>query len=845
MTLSAAELTKYFSSKQRRRTIAKRMGDQRVPLSSNQEQIWLHDLVEPDLPLYQEAAVLKFHGILDIPRLERSINHLIQRHEVLRTNIELIDETPYQRIADERNLSIDVADLTGSPEELRAQEAQQLGTRTVRSPFNLASGPLIRVLVMKLAAEEYQVVIVLHHLIFDGVSIRSVLLPELFALYSAHAREESPSLPSLDLQYGDYACWQRQRPLADTESSLRYWKSQLADLPTLELATDRPRTPRTTSRGAVHPFAFTPELTTALRDFSQQARTTLFSVLCAGLSLILGRYAVSEDVPLGTMTAGRTHSEMEPLLGYFLNTFVLRVDLSGEPGFREVVARMQEVILSGLSHADAPFQDVVRQLAAAGDRRTEFIQAMISLQPPQPPLPEEWELDVFQIFNGAAKFDLHFELEEGAQQLSGRIIYKTDLFDPSTIERLAGHWITLLEAALREPDRAIGTLPILSAAEDLWLTESLNQTQRAYPQLSLPQLFAYQVAETPDRVAVSYCGKSLSYRELDSKSTQLANYLVSAGFAADAVIALMVTRTPAMLVALLAILKVGAAYVPMDPTYPPERLAAMLLAANADLLLTESAVRNAVRTNDLPALELDAEAAAIARQSGTAVAARGPSLESAAYVIFTSGSTGAPKGVEISHGALTNLLWSMKQQPGMQKEDVLLAVTSICFDISALELFLPLIVGARVEIVSSEVSADSLSLHQAFLRCRPTLMQATPITWRMLIEAGWQGSRNCKILCGGEALSPLLAAELIPRSASLWNMYGPTETTIWSSCSRITDATAPIALGEPIANTGLYVLDAQRALVPVGVAGELYIGGDGLATVTGTIPQLPTTASKR
>jgi amino acid adenylation domain-containing protein len=825
MTLSASELSKYLSSKQRRPTIGRRKADQQVPLSFNQEQIWLHELIEPDLPLYHEAAALTYHGVLDVPQLERSLNHLIQRHEILRTNIELIDGIPYQRISPERNLSIGLVDLTGSPEELRGQEAHRLATQAVRAPFHLADGPLLRVLVAKLAAEEYQVFIALHHLIFDGVSIRSVFLPELIALYSAYRSGESPMLPPLELQYGDYACWQRQRPLDDTQSSLGYWKTQLADLPTLELATDRPRTLMTSSRGAVHTFALSAALTTALRDFSQQARTTLFSALCASLSLILGRYATSEDVPMGTMTAGRTHAEMEPLVGYFLNTFVLRADLSGEPGFREVVSRMHEVILSGLSHADAHFQDVVRELAAAGDRRTELIQVMIALQPPQNNLPPEWELDVFQIFNGGAKF----ELEEGPEQLSGRVVYKIDLFDSSTIERLIGHWMTLLEAALQQPDRSIWTLPILSAAEQQWLSQSLDRTQRSYPQLCLPELFARQVAETPDRIAIAYCGNSLSYRELDRRSTQLANYLVGMGFAADAVIALMLPRTPEMLVALLAILKVGAAYVPMDPTYPQERLAAMLLASHADLLLTESSLRTAVPTNQ-PILELDSETAAIARQPDAAVAANGPSLQSAAYVIFTSGSTGAPKGVEISHRALTNLLWSMKHEPGIQAEDRLLAVTSICFDISALELFLPLSVGARIELVSSEVSADPVALHQVFLSCQATIMQATPITWRMLIEDGWKGSPTCKILCGGEALSPLLASELVPRAVSLWNMYGPTETTIWSSCTRISDAAAPIALGEPIANTGLYILDAHRALVPVGVAGELYIGGDGLAT---------------
>jgi amino acid adenylation domain-containing protein len=454
---------------------------------------------------------------------------------------------------------------------------------------------------------------------------------------------------------------------------------------------------------------------------------------------------------------------------------------------------------------------------------------MIALQPPPARLPAEWELDVFQLFNGAAKFDLHFELEEADKQLSGRIIYKTDLFDASTIERLAGHWLALLSEALLQPDRSVWTLPILSPAEQQWLSQSLDRTRSSFPQLCVTELFARQVTETPNRVAIAYSGTSLTYQELDRKSTQLANYLVNAGFATDAVIALMLPRTPEMLVALLAILKVGAAYVPMDPTYPQERLAAMLLGSQANLLVTESSLRTTVQANDVATLELDSEAAAIARQPDETVAATGPSLESAAYVIFTSGSTGAPKGVEIPHRGLTNLLWSMKHEPGIQPEDTLLAVTSICFDISALELFLPLIVGARIELVSSAVSADPVALHQVFLRCQATIMQATPITWRMLIEAGWKGSSACKILCGGEALSPLLASELIPRCASLWNMYGPTETTIWSSCDRITDADA-IALGEPIANTGLYILDAHRALVPVGVAGELYIGGDGLAT---------------
>ena len=829
--LSRSALNEYLRASRAPDEIAPSARNAPVPLSFGQEQIWLHGLMAPDLPLYNETIALHYRGALDSAIFAKSLAEMAERHDILRTSIQVLpgrlsEGEPCQFVRPGQTVTCSHAALSLLAPELREEEAWRLASISARQPFDLARGALLRALVVKLSPDEYRVFLTLHHLVFDGASIRRIFLPELTGLYDAHSRGTLSCLAPPGLQFADFATWERRRN--GETGSLAYWQAQLAGLPALRLPTDRARTAQTGFRGAAHRFRFDPALVAALRGIGLRESSTLFHLMLASFSVLLARHSGETDLPLGTMSAGRTRSELEGILGYFLNTIVLRVDLSGEPTFLDLLARVRETTLSALSHADAPFQHVVRALGRNGHNGHDGpVPVMFTLQPPMAALPPEWALDTFEVSSGTAKFELHIELEETGDELLGRVLYNTDLFDASTVASLVERWSTLLRGIVAQPESSIWALPLLSEQEVRWHTGTLNQTGSEYPQLALPCLFTRQAARTPDRIAVGCGEQTLNYEELDARSTRLANHLRRTG--AGAVIAVLLDRSPELVVALLGILKAGAAYVPLDPTYPVARLESMLRNSGASFLVTHSSLYSRLPAAHPPRLELDRQPVDRDAPEAQLEALPAPSLAATAYILFTSGSTGEPKGVEIPHRGLTNLLWSMKREPGIEPDDVLLAITGISFDIAALELFLPLMAGARVELATAREAADPVLLQAKLVRSRATVMQATPTTWRMLIESGWEGAKSLKALCGGEAMTQTLAARLLPRVGALWNMYGPTETTIWSACCRIERAEAPVALGTPIANTSLYVLDDRQRLVPAGCPGELYIGGDGVA----------------
>jgi amino acid adenylation domain-containing protein len=513
-----------------------------------------------------------------------------------------------------------------------------------------------------------------------------------------------------------------------------------------------------------------------------------------------------------------------------LNTLVLRTDLSGNPSFRDLLRRVRSVVAAAVAHEEVPFAYLVKELQPERDLSTHpLFQVLLTLEPPLATLPSGWTLTQMDVTVGTSKFDLSLELDDRPEGLIGRFEYNSDLFDAATIERMVGHWQVLLAGIVAHPTLRLTELPILAAAERTQLLLTWNETQTTDAgDRWLPQLIEEQVVQTPEAIAVLSQDSQLTYHALNTRANQLASYLRELGVGTGSLVGLCMPRALEMVVSLLAILKAGAAYMPLDPTYPAERLAFMLEDSHAEVLLTRQYLATHLPAGVTRIVCLDADAALLAEQQTGNLSVAG-TTEQLAYVIYTSGSTGQPKGVQISHGALLNLLTSMRQRPGLTAEDILLAVTTLSFDIAGLEIFLPLLVGARLVVAGQEIVADGVALAALLAQTQATVMQATPATWRLLLASGWQGEPHLNILCGGEALPLELAQQLMPECASLWNMYGPTETTIWSTCVQVKPEDRTISIGRPIANTQMYVLDPEQHLVPVGVSGELYIGGAGLA----------------
>ncbi len=801
------------------------------PASFAQQWLWFLGQSEPDSATYNVPVTIGLRGLLDVSALERSLNAIVQRHEALRTTFHMMDGQPVQVIAPTLTVSLPVVDLRDYHEAERDAQALRLVTDVGHKPFNLARGPLVGATLLRLNEEEHVLLLTIHRIVFDGWSL-GVLLRELTTLYEAFSTGQLSPLPELPIQYADFAVWQREMLQGERLAEcLAYWKQQLAGMPEgLDLPTDRPHLPVPTSRGSTYRLTLPKWLSDALKELSRREGVSLYMTLVAAFQTLLYRYTGQDDLVIGTVAAGRTQVETEGLIGFFVNILALRTDLSGNPTFGELLGRVREVLLEAQAHQDLPFESLVKELHPTRLLgQNPLFQVMLSFESPLPTLPPAWTLAQLEVETGTTKFDLSLELDDRPEGLISCFEYSTDLFDEATIARMAGHWQTLLEGVAADPAQRIATLPLLTQAERHQELVEWNATGAVYPQdQCIHQLFESQAERTPEAVAVVFENEQLTYRELNRRANQLAHYLCDLGVGPEVLVGICVERSLDMVVGLLGILKAGGAYVPLDPAFPSERLAFMLEDAQAPVLVTQHHLLTTLPAHGAKVICLDADAAVFAQQS-EADPFSGATSDHLAYVIYTSGSTGRPKGVQIVHRAVVNFLLSMREQPGLMAKDTLLAITTLSFDIAALELFLPLIVGARLIVASRDTAADGAALAETLTRAHVTVMQATPITWRLLLAAGWQGKPDLKILCGGEALPLELAEQLLPRAASLWNLYGPTETTIWSTICKIEPGEEVVTIGRPIANTQIYLLDPQLQPVPVGVPGELYIGGDGLA----------------
>jgi amino acid adenylation domain-containing protein len=638
----------------------------------------------------------------------------------------------------------------------------------------------------------------------------------------------------LPIQYADYTAWQRQWLQGEVlESQVGYWQQQLSGSPAmLELPTDRPRPTVQSYRGAIERFTFPTDLTEALKTCSHQAGVTLYMTLLAALQTLLYRYTGQQDIVVGSPIAGRNRVETEALIGFFVNNLVLRTNFSGHPTFHELLHRVREVAMGAYAHQELPFEKLVEELHPERSLSySPLFQIMFAFQnvPRQPLALPGLTLSPLNLEGVTAKFDMTLSIWEEAGSLSGTAEYSTDLFDRRTISRMLDHFQTLLQEVAAYPERRLADLSLLSVAERQQVLVDWNATDTPEPQtVALHQLLEAQVERTPDAVALLADHGQLTYRHLNQHANQLAHHLQTLGVGPDVLVGLCMERSLEMVIGLLGILKAGGAYVPLDPAYPSDRLAFMLHDAHVSVLVTQPQLLEKLPASSAHVVCVTPDQEALP-PGGTDNPVSGVTADHLAYVIYTSGSTGTPKGVQIPHRAMVNFLEAMRHQPGLTADDTLLAVTTLSFDIAALEIFLPLSVGAKVVVVDRAVAADGKRLAQCLAETDTTVMQATPATWRLLLEAGWQGHPHLKMLCGGEALPWDLAQQLCSRGASLWNMYGPTETTIWSAVMPVHAAHGRVSLGRPIANTQFYVLDRQLCPVPIGVPGELYIGGRGVA----------------
>ena len=622
---------------------------------------------------------------------------------------------------------------------------------------------------------------------------------------------------------------QAEETQLDVSARMRYWQDQLGDKPpVIQLHSEHPRASLHVTWNAI-PMVLSNEVTEALRALSCREGVTLFVTLLGAFSTLLYRHTGQEDFLVGSLMKPWSGAAIGDSNNSCLNAVPLRTDLSCNPSFRELLKRLREVTLQASSH-EMPIEHLLRVWRAKDNSGlASVIPVMFSLLP-HIPVPDFESAATSIGFNGqVTEHDLHLKLHDGPEGLVGHIAYNADMFTGAAISRMLGHWQILLEAILIDPEQQIGKLPILTDAEQHQLLVAWNATKEDYPRNAcLHEMIEAQVERTPDAVAIVHEGTEMSYQLLNARANQLSQLLRKLGVGPDTLVGVCLERSPELVVALLGILKSGGAYVPLDPLYPAGRLSMMVEDSALSVIVTQEALQVKFSEYQGQFVCLDRQAEAISDESAQNRSG-GVEAENLAYLIYTSGSTGKPKGVQISHRSLVNFLISMQSSPGLTAKDILMAVTTVAFDIAALELYLPLTVGARVILATRETTADGYQLRELLEKSAPTVMQATPATWRLLLEAGWQGDKNLKVLCGGEAMPRELSRELLKRVSSVWNMYGPTETTVWSTTCRIISADGPIAIGRPIANTEIYILDRHLQPVPIGVSGELYIGGEGLS----------------
>jgi amino acid adenylation domain-containing protein len=810
------------------------------PLSHNQQFLWFLYHLAPQSSAYNVAFVARIISPVDFSRMETAFQRLVDRHPMLRTAYDSIGGVPSMRIHSRLDLVCERIDANGWSEETLDRVVHQ----RYCEPFDLAKGPILRVQLFTRAPEDHVLLLTIHHIACDGWSI-GILLKEYCDLYST---DVAITLPDGAAPYTDFIRYQSEMLKGpDGERLWGFWKQQLAgELPELNLPIDKQRPHTRVPGGGTYHFSITGDLYKGIVSLARGSGATLYTLLLASFQTLLMRYCMQEDILIGTPMAVRPRKEDEFTVGCYINPIVLRGAISADSTFVELLRRTRKTFTDAFEHRQYPFPLLVEQLSPARvPNRVPIFQVMFNFLNRQT-LGEvanllyrdkagasseesvgfgDLRMRPFPMDQEEGQSDLALEIIDNNHSLTGLLKYSTDLFEEATIARMAGHFEILLQGIVSNPNKHLSELPLLTADERHQLLVEWNDTKVDYPaDYCIHELFEVQAKRTPEAVAVEFEGHRLTYSELDGRSSQFAEHLQALGIGPDKLVALYVDRSLEMVIALLGILKAGGAYLPLDRMFPRERLAFMLEDAKPRVLVTVTKLLGEIPPYRATVVCIDAFSTEAAAQ----IAVDRSTSRNLAYVLYTSGSTGNPKGVEVPHSAVVNFLSSIREAPGMNAHDTLLSVTTISFDILGLEIWLPLTTGAKVVLVPQEVVMDGKQLARAMAGCSATVMQATPATWNLLLESGWEGNPSLKILCGGEAWSQELARPLLSKCASLWNMYGPTETTIWSAVCQVR-AGKSVSIGRPIANTQFYVVDSHLQPLPVGVPGELLIGGDGLA----------------
>jgi amino acid adenylation domain-containing protein/non-ribosomal peptide synthase protein (TIGR01720 family) len=818
----------------------------RIPLSFGQERIWFLDQLEGSVS-YHIPMALHFDGDPDISALTSALKNVINRHEVLRTVLEEEEGLAYQRVLQKDSWTLELISdprYYGNPEAV-----EELIQQLVLQPFDLSSDHKLRAHLVRTGSKESILVITIHHIAFDGLSL-PIILREFKESYAAYAEGRMPQLPELTLQYADYSIWQREYLTGERLSGmLQYWKEKLAGSQQLDLPADYPRPPAQSQRGAALSFTIEPELAEGLKKLSLQQGTTLYMTLLAAFKVLLYRYSGQEDISVGTPVGNRQYQELENLVGFFVNTIVLRSNVGNDPAFRDFLQQVKDTLLEAYAHQEAPFEKVVEAIVTERDMsRSPLFQVMFVLQSDDGTMAGFTLPGVNTSFgpvtHTTSKFDLLFDVKEEARGLAVFVEYATDLFKEDTVTRIFHHYKQLLKSAIASPSATIGSLSLLSAEEQEQLSKTFNQSEHIVDGSgnTLVHLISQQALRTPGRIAIGFEGKELSYAELDARSSQLAHYLIQHGVKADTLVPICIDRSVEMMVGILGILKAGGAYVPIDPEYPQDRIEYMLSDTAASLVLCSSESHSAL-PKGYEAIELDGDWSQI-----SSLPRHKPQVElsadNLAYVIYTSGSTGRPKGVMIEHrGVVNRLLWAQAYYK-MSQEDVFLQKTTFSFDVSVWELFWPLLIGARLELAKPGGHKDQEYLRNIIERSGVSIVHFVPSMLEVFLLDLEKGACSGlkKVLCSGEALKSFhvqLFRERLPHT-ELHNLYGPTEASIdvtyWSAPSGESDTTV-VPIGKPVSNTRLYILDALEREVAVGVPGELYIGGIQVARGYLNLPQ--------
>ncbi|NBD14543.1 non-ribosomal peptide synthetase, partial [Corallococcus silvisoli] len=797
-----------------------------LPLSFAQQRLWFIEQLTPGSPLFNVPMAVRLDGPLDVDVLERALREVVRRHEVLRTTFHEDSSGPIQVVAPEPTLTLERSVLPDSEPDALWRLARDAAAR----PFDLLKGPLLRALLLTSSPTQHLLVVVLHHIVSDGWSM-TLLVREVALLYGALVRGLPPSLPSLPVQYADFGAWQRewlQGPRLQRQ--LDFWTQQLSGLPSaLELPTDFPRPPVRDGRGARHDLLLPRPLTDSLKALAQHEGASLFMVLLSGWQLLMARYSGQDDVSVGSPMAGRARGEVEGLIGLFVNAQVLRTRVSPSSSFRSLLRQVRETVLAAQEHQELPIERLVEELRPERiPGRTPFFQVMLTYQASfrASSSVEGVKLEALELDTFSAKFDLTLQVLDSDSGLKGFLEYATDIFSPSTASRLARHLHVLLEAAVARPNEAVARLPLLTDEERSEILVEWNATQAPFPDACIHSLFEEQVRRSPDALAASFEGAHLTYAQLDARANQLAHALRRRGVRTEVRVALSLERSLDVVIGLLAILKAGAAWVPVDPLLPRERLAFMLEDSAAQVLVTQrTLVDRFPEAFHSRALCLDDERESLAKES-TEAPRTGVTPAHLAYLLYTSGSTGTPKGTAVEHRGVSNLVTHEAIAYGIGPGSRVLQFASLSFDLSVEEVFTTLCNGASLVLAPLEKLMPGAPLPVLLREQHLSVISLTPAALAATSSEGLPGVRT--VISGGEALPADVVARWAP-GRRLLNTYGPTEATVIATLTEVVpDGNLP-SIGKPLANVRVYVLDAHGQPVPVGVRGELHVGGVGVA----------------